>query len=129
MDVSDGLTASLQQLNRITGCGFVIDASKLPIDDGVSSIANEIGADPIHVACSASVDFELLFSAPLGAVEEILEIGRKANLRISHIGQTTEASEIRMRKSDGEFYETFPGIPWDHQVSDITTVFKREPRF
>jgi thiamine-monophosphate kinase len=128
MDISDGLTASLQQLNRISGYGFEIDSSKIPIDPSVLAIASEIGDDPIHLACSASVDFELLFSAPLNSVELVLEIGMRTGVPISHIGHSTENVDVRMRKPNGEFFDTFPGVPWDHQVGDVTTVFRRDPR-
>lgn len=128
MDVSDGLTASLQQLNRISGCGFEIDGKKLPIDASVLEIAKEVGSDPIHLACSASVDFELLFSSPLESVEQVLEIGKRTGVPVSYIGQTTKDNDIRMRKPEGDFFDALPGIPWDHQVSDITAVFRRGPR-
>jgi thiamine-monophosphate kinase len=128
MDVSDGLTASLQQLARIAKCGFDIDGSKLPIHSSVTAIADEIHTDPIHLACSASVDFELLFSAPPDAVDEMLKLGARASIPICHIGFATENIDIKMRKPNGEYFATLPGIPWDHQVSDITKVFRHDAR-
>jgi thiamine-monophosphate kinase len=128
MDVSDGLTASLQQLSRIAGCGFDIDGSQIPIHESVVLIANKLGGEPIHLACSASVDFELLFSAPANCLAEILDIGRRVGVPISFIGHSTKELNIRITKPGGGVFDTLPGVPWDHQVSDITSVFRREKR-
>jgi len=126
MDVSDGLTASLQQLTRIANCGFKVDTAALPINPSVRRIAECIKTDPVHLACSASVDFELLFSAPVEESRRVMEMGDKLGIPISHIGYTTLAPSIVMTKGDGDRYEALPGTPWDHQVSDITKVFRRD---
>lgn len=123
MDVSDGLSASLQQLARINNLGFEILEENIPINACVFEIAEAAKNQPLHIACGASVDFELLFAAPAKNIEKILELGNLTNTPISHIGFTTENNAIKLKNRNGGYWDSFPGIPWDHQVKDVRTMF------
>lgn len=123
MDVSDGITASLNQLQRITGLGFQIHASALPIADSTVQIAKALGHDPVHLACSASVDFELLVSCPPAAAESVLGAARQVGVSLARIGSVTADPKVKFVREDGSLYETTPGVPWDHQVADMARIF------
>jgi len=124
MDVSDGLTASLLQLRRITGLGFSIEGNALPISSAVRTIAARLGKDPIDLACSASVDFELLICCPESAVEQVKQASTDCSLAISIIGRVSDSGNIVFSNSLGETLSNVPGVPWDHQVSDVSEIYR-----
>jgi len=127
MDVSDGLTASLQQLTRITGLGFIIEAAKLPISEDVRSIADALGTATVHLACSASVDFELLVGCPPQRETALLEAANAAETPLTRIGTCVGGGAISMTKASGGPYEEMPGAPWDHQTHDVARMFDARP--
>ncbi|MBZ9850285.1 thiamine-phosphate kinase [Mesorhizobium sp. CA14] len=124
MDVSDGLAASLQQLSRIAKVGFIIDEERLPLDPAVDAIAAALHMEKAELGCGPSVDFELLFSAPIDQTEIVMDIAARCQTHVTQIGVTTADQLIRMRRPDGQFRRAFPGKPWDHQVRDIGDLFK-----
>jgi thiamine-monophosphate kinase len=123
MDVSDGLTASLQQLSKITGLGFSIDAETLPIDPCVIDLADVLGHDPVHLACSASVDFELLLACDPAEAPAVEGAGRYSGTPVTRIGRCEGGGLIRMLRADGTQYSQTPGVPWDHQSDDLVRFF------
>lgn len=123
MDVSDGLTASLQQLAKITGLGFVINAGSLPISDSVIAIARSVEIDAIHLACSASVDFELLVACAPQDLDAVMRAAERSSTRLTPIGTSNATGVVRMTDSSGATYEQLPGVPWDHQVEDVSKLF------
>ena len=123
MDISDGLTASLQQLSKITGLGFAVDAKALPVAHCVNSIAESLAIDAINLACSASVDFELLIGCAPQDVDLVLRVARDLATRVTPIGVAETGGLIRMTRADGHLYEHLPGVPWDHQMDDISRLF------
>lgn len=123
MDVSDGLTASLQQLGKITGLGFTIDAPSLPLGKGVTAIAELIDIDAIHLSCSASVDFELLVTCAPEHVDAVMHAADKAATRLTRIGRCDASGSIQMINEQGKAYSQLPGVPWDHQVEDVSRMF------
>ena len=122
MDVSDGLTASLQQLGRIASLGFEIDLDRLPVADSTRTLASHLGRDPIHLACSASVDFELMITCDPRAADDVLAAGQLAGVPVSQIGRCNERGLIAAIDRDGTI-QPMPGIPWDHQYAEIKDLF------
>lgn len=125
MDISDGLAASLRQLGRINRIGFEIEEAALPISQSVRNAANSLGIEAAEIACGASVDFELLFSVPSQSISAVYEIGTDLGVSVTKIGTTTATDKLLLVKHTGEKTEHFPGIPWDHQVSDVGDLFRR----
>lgn len=64
MDLSDGLADAVTQLAHASGCGAVIDARQLPIDDGARAWWTSTGEDAVMRAVSGGEDYELLFAVP-----------------------------------------------------------------
>ena len=123
MDVSDGLTASLQQLTKITSLGFTVDADSLPIDPCVPALAAVLDHDPVHLACSASVDFELLLACDPADASAVENAARVTGTPLARVGRCEAGGRIRFVRSDGTPYAEVPGVPWDHQSDDLTRFF------
>lgn len=123
MDVSDGLTASLQQLSKITGLGFSIDGGALPIDPSTVDLAEALNYDPVHLACSASVDFELLFACDPANTSAVESAANASGTPIARIGHCEIGGLVRMVRADGTEYSRTPGVPWDHQSDDLVRFF------
>jgi thiamine-monophosphate kinase len=123
MDISDGLTASLQQLVRISGLGFVIDSKRLPIDPSVQELALELGIDPVHLACSASVDFELLVTCAAEHAPMVMASAAASNTALAEVGRCLPGGEIQFLREDGSPFSETPGAPWDHQANDLSRFF------
>jgi thiamine-monophosphate kinase len=125
MDVSDGLTASLLQLRRITGCGFRIDGASLPLADSAIAAANALGVDRFELCCGASVDFELLFSVP-PEKEGVFERWRvDTGADVTKIGVALPGGQMEFASPSGRVVSSLPGVPWDHQVGSIADVFAK----
>lgn len=64
MDLSDGLGDAVSQVARASGCGAVVRAGALPIDEGARAWWERRGVDPVVSAVSGGDDYELLFAVP-----------------------------------------------------------------
>lgn len=96
MDLSDGLGSDLPRLARMSGCGFEVDLSVLPLRKGASTAG----------ALSDGEDYELLFAVPPRASARLLEkwIGIFPRIPLTCIGKLTDS---------GSAPPDWPG-GWDH---------------
>ena len=60
IDITDGLTESVLELERASGCEFEIDSTLLPIDPLVEEVALFLNVDAIDVVLGIGLDLELL---------------------------------------------------------------------
>ncbi|WP_254766790.1 thiamine-phosphate kinase [Salinilacihabitans rarus] len=93
MDSSDGLARSLHQLAEASGCGFAVDADRVPVDETVREVVDE----PLETAMTFGEDFELVVTVR----EADLDAAREdADVPIAEIGTVeAEAEGITL---DGE---------------------------
>jgi len=109
MDSSDGLARSLHQLAEASDCGFAIDADAIPVHEAVDDLATD-EADRRSMGLYFGEDFELVFTVPESALEEVREA---ASVPITDIGDVTDADAgIAI---DGE---TLPDRGYDHGATD-----------
>lgn len=96
MDLSDGLGSDLPRLARMSGCGFGVDLSVLPLRKGASPSG----------ALSDGEDYELLFALPPRRTSGLLEKWREVfpRTRLTCIGELT---------ATGSAPPDWPG-GWDH---------------
>lgn len=99
MDISDGLALSLHDINRVSGVGFKIYESRIPILPEVKKSFHDRKLQ--EAAIYTGGDFELLFTVPPNMIEN----ARKA-CAITVIGEVIE-SGIYLEK-DGELEELSP---------------------
>ncbi|MDY5857666.1 MAG: thiamine-phosphate kinase [Porphyromonas sp.] len=85
IDVSDGLASELRHIARESGVGIRIYEDRLPIDYETASMAEEFNLNVTTVALNGGDDYELLFTIPLGLMDQVKDI---EGLRI--IGHVTE---------------------------------------
>jgi len=125
MDVSDGLTASLLQLKQINGFGCDLIGENIPIDWSVKEAATLLEKEVFDLACGASVDFELLFTAPENVESKLSSIASEVGVSISRIGTVRSDDKLRFFPIGTSTVDHLPGIPWDHQYSNITEMFRK----
>jgi thiamine-monophosphate kinase len=120
-DVSDGLRATLRELSEASRGRFVIDAAAVPVDDAAIAVSRHLGLDPLGLALSASVDFELLFTVAPSRFAECSRAFKSSGLPLHEIGRVEKGDGIAMRDSTGELRDV-PGVEWRHQKEDVVSV-------
>jgi thiamine-monophosphate kinase len=94
IDVSDGLARDLHRLCRASGVGAVIDASQLPLDSALGSVAALVPFDARAAALYGGEDFGLLFTTPkrkLAAVDRLA-----ARFALRRIGEIVASDEVTL---------------------------------
>lgn len=86
IDVSDGLSSELMHICTQSNAGCRIYAEKLPIDYQTAIMAEELNISALTCALNGGEDYELLFTVPLTAHEQIKSIES-----VSVIGHITKA--------------------------------------
>jgi len=94
MDSSDGLARSLHQLADASDCGVRIEWDRLPVDPSVDAVADG-ASDRRELTAYFGEDFELVFTAPASAVDEVRET---VDVSLTRIGTATEDGVV----ADGE---------------------------
>jgi thiamine-monophosphate kinase len=116
-DISDGLRATIDQISRASGKYFMIDADALPIHNTTKKLAEFAKADPIQIAMSASVDFELVFTATEEKVERLRAEFDRLGTPLSVIGRVSGGRSNCLIDAERRVTK-LPGVPWDQQTSD-----------
>ena len=88
LDISDGLVQDIQHILKASGVGADIDSSQIPISDVLKQWQPD-GA--LQLALTGGDDYELCFSAPVSAREEIALITQTLHLPCTKVGQITES--------------------------------------
>ncbi|MDE0943217.1 MAG: thiamine-phosphate kinase [Alphaproteobacteria bacterium] len=95
IDVSDGLVADLGHLAEQSGARMAVELAQVPL----TPLADLIGGSV--AAITAGDDYELLFTAPADAEEQVRAAGRKADTAITCIGS------VSARQSAGQGVELY----------------------
>ncbi|HEX5594056.1 MAG TPA: thiamine-phosphate kinase [Solirubrobacterales bacterium] len=122
-DVSDGLRATAYELAAASKVKVVLDEKSIPIDDAAGKVAAAAGVDPLALAMSASVDFELFFTVPPSKVDQMRDTFAAEGHEVWIIGEVTEGSGAALRLADGSTTE-LPGVEWRHQREEVTEVLR-----
>ena len=103
MDLSDGLADGLRQVAEASGVGISIDATALPVSNGVQAWHVGHGSDPVSGAIQGGDDYELLFTAR-GTHQGRLKSLQKGqgDLLVTKIGVVTRDTRIVVRSDAGE---------------------------
>lgn len=87
IDITDGLSSELLHIADASGVGMRVYEDRLPIDHETAAMAEEFNLNVTTVALSGGEDYELLFTIPLGVMDQVKDID---GVRI--IGHVTEGS-------------------------------------
>lgn len=117
-DVSDGLRATIDQLCEVSGVGFTVSADKIPVSGLVRKLAHHVGKDPLEIAMSASVDFELCFTVPETSALQCQEHLAAKGLAVYPIGVTNDQGTNILVDAAGK-PSSLPGVTWKQQDGDF----------
>ncbi len=74
MDISDGLSSELLHICKASGAGCRVYEDRIPIDYQTAIMAEELNMNLVTAAMNGGEDYELLFTVPLHAHDEIKKI-------------------------------------------------------
>ncbi len=99
IDLSDGLGGDARHLAECSGTGMRIQASALPLANGVAEVAAAAGLNPLQLATSGGEDYELLAALPEERLEEAASAMGEAEAMLAQVGEVVaeEGVEIRLR--------------------------------
>lgn len=108
LDISDGLLADLWHILEVSEVGAELELATIPLS---RSFQSALAADSnlIDLALAGGEDYELVFTSPLKDLAE--QIGSAHS--VTRIGIISQEPGLRIRKTDGEFYQCHRG-GFDH---------------
>jgi thiamine-monophosphate kinase len=113
MDLSDGLSASLYQLQEINAVGFEINKDALPLATGLNlRFHKEYGVDPYCLALHFGGDYELLVTIPPQKFEKTKQTLQKHDITITPIGTVIKKREILLLENRTK--KTLPNKGYEH---------------
>jgi thiamine-monophosphate kinase len=92
MDISDGLSSSLYQLQDVNHMGFVIEKEKIPLSPALKRFGFE--KDIVEYGLHFGGDYELLVILPFSKVRIARQVVKKAGGMLTVIGHVTKQKEI-----------------------------------
>jgi thiamine-monophosphate kinase len=101
MDLSDGLSTSLYQLQEINGVGFEIDRQIIPVASELMTLKKKIKTlDAEKIALHFGGDYELLVTIPQDVFEKTQKIVKKQGVCLHPIGTVTRTKKIILRNGE-----------------------------
>ena len=95
MDLSDGLSSSLYQLQDLNDVGFEIEKNNLPLTKGLNrQFQKTHGVDPYTVALHFGGDYELLITLQLKNFNKTKQTLQRHGILLTAIGLVTEKKKI-----------------------------------
>ena len=98
MDVSDGLSSSLYQLQEQNQVGYQIQKEKLPLASALSVVSSH--KKQIEYALHFGGDYELLFTLPQEQLPMIQQQFKSIGTRVTCIGTVTDDNNINLVYSE-----------------------------
>ena len=113
MDISDGLSSSLYQLQELNTVGFEIKKHALPLAKGLSSLSPaQTKHDPSSLALHFGGDYELLVTLPADRLEAAQKTLKRDGSTLTAIGCVTKKKDIIL--VDGERKTTLANKGYEH---------------
>jgi len=113
MDISDGLSSSLYQLQELNNVGFEIEKEKIPLSQMLLKLAKENENLDIYKYClHFGGDYELLLTIPPSEFEKAQRSVEKTGNFLTNIGQVTKGNEVCI--VDGSVKKILPNEGYEH---------------
>jgi thiamine-monophosphate kinase len=94
IDISDGLVADLRHVCEASRVDAVVQAPLVPLS-AAASFADNLRPEHLKTVLTGGDDYEILFTAPIGAAGELARLSRAMNVPITAIGRIEQASAER----------------------------------
>jgi thiamine-monophosphate kinase len=116
IDVSDGLSLDLSRMAAESGCGAVIDPSRVPIAPAAAELARRQadGLSALDHALSDGEDFELILAVAPADAERLIAEQPIAPVLLTDIGCFVAEAGLWQTTADGR-REPLPPRGWQHQ--------------
>ncbi len=133
-DVSDGVKATVEQLAQASAVSFELFESRIPIHPITEKVATFLKIDPLALAFSASVDFNLMFTIAQDQKEVLQETFKEARKKAPQetfaelfiLGIAVPQSQPSYIISRANERRPLPGTAWKQQTTDVTEVITTE---
>src|SRR5262249_47598468 len=86
VDTSDGIASDGARIAERSGVAVEIELEALPLDEGVTPVAEAAHVAPVELAAGAGEDYELLFTVPPGGREAVESAVSGVGLPVTWIG-------------------------------------------
>ena len=94
MDISDGLSSSLYQLQDVNHVGFEIDREQIPIASELLNIQEREKIDVYKYALHFGGDYELLVTIPADKLDRAVKSMEKIGTNFTAIGKVTKSKNV-----------------------------------
>ena len=106
IDISDGLIADLEHLAKQSGLSALVNISQIPFSKAAKA-AFSIDPSLKEQALTGGDDYELLFSVPEEAANEVSSLSKSLGLLLSNIGNLVQSAgdnidAVRLLGADGQ---------------------------
>jgi len=100
IDISDGLISDLGHICETSGVAAIVEAMRLPLSPAAQAT---VAGDEVLRAqlATGGDDYELLFTAPIEAEDEIISLSRGMGLPITEIGVIEAGEGVRLVDANG----------------------------
>jgi len=118
MDISDGLSSSLYQLQEVNNTGFEININDIPISTELIELQKERKKLDIHkIAFHFGGDYELLLTLQKNKFKETEESLKKIGGELTAIGKVTKNKKINIY--DGKVRKPLENMGYEHFKTHI----------
>jgi thiamine-monophosphate kinase len=112
MDISDGLSSSLYQLQELNDVGFEIDKEKIPLSTALLKLEEKKDINIYEYAMHFGGDYELLLTLPLDKFDKAQKSSVKTGTPLTVIGKVTKGKKISI--IDGQTKKILQNKGYEH---------------
>jgi thiamine-monophosphate kinase len=110
IDISDGLAADIQHICAESGCGAVLYAEAIPINEAAQQMND--GISPLDHALGDGEDFELVFAVSAMEARRLLQEQPLAGVVLVHVGEVLQERKLYLEEKGRR--ETLPARGYVH---------------